>query len=94
MNLAHLIPIAVKVSMWLIVFSVALHASLQDVGYLLRRPGLLVRSLLAMNVVMPLVAAGWRSSTTKALTTNRSGASPNNRSHRLAHGTSRKNCTV
>jgi BASS family bile acid:Na+ symporter len=35
-------------------FSVGLRASLQDATYLFRRPGELVRALLAMNVVMPL----------------------------------------
>jgi BASS family bile acid:Na+ symporter len=37
-------------------FAVGLRASLQDATYLFRRPGELVRALLAMNVVMPLFA--------------------------------------
>jgi BASS family bile acid:Na+ symporter len=37
-------------------FSVGLKASLEDATYLFRRPGELVRALLAMNLVMPLFA--------------------------------------
>ena len=37
-------------------FSIGLKASLQDATYLFRRPGELVRALLAMNVLMPLFA--------------------------------------
>jgi BASS family bile acid:Na+ symporter len=57
-TLAQLIPLAVSISMGLIVFALALHASWHDVTSLLRRPSLLARSLLAMIVVMPLLAAG------------------------------------
>jgi BASS family bile acid:Na+ symporter len=57
MTIAQLIPIVLQISVALVVFCVALHASPGDLSYLLRRPGLLVRSVLAMNVVMPIVAA-------------------------------------
>jgi BASS family bile acid:Na+ symporter len=57
MTLAQLIPIVLQISIALIVFSVALQASPGDVTYLLRRPSLLVRSLLAMNIVLPILAA-------------------------------------
>jgi bile acid:Na+ symporter, BASS family len=57
MTLAQLIPLAISVSMGLIVFALALHASVQDATFLLRRPGLLARSLFSMNVVMPVFAA-------------------------------------
>ena len=40
-----------------IVFCVGLHTHRGDIASLLRRPGLLFRSLLAMNVIMPIVAA-------------------------------------
>src|SRR3954464_3788806 len=40
----------------LIVFSLGLGVSATDVLYLRRRPGLLIRSLLSMDVAMPLVA--------------------------------------
>src|SRR5688500_14428366 len=57
MELATLISIAIRASIGLIVFGLALNASPQDALYLFRRPGQLVRSLLAMNVMMPLFAA-------------------------------------
>lgn len=57
MDLATLIPLALKAGIALMVFVLGLSASSQDVTYLLRRPGLFLRSLLAMNVVMPLFAA-------------------------------------
>lgn len=57
MDLATLIPLVVQVSVFLTVFSLGLGASHQDLGYLFRRPGQLAKSLLAMNVVMPLLAA-------------------------------------
>lgn len=56
MTVAQLIPIAIQLSMGLIVFCVALHASFDDITFLVRRPGLLLRSLLTMHVVMPLFA--------------------------------------
>src|SRR5277367_6624892 len=57
MGLEQLIMLAIKASILLLVFGLGLHASLQDATYLFRRPGLLVRSLLSMNVIMPLFAA-------------------------------------
>jgi BASS family bile acid:Na+ symporter len=56
MNLAQLLPIVLQVSIGLVVFCLALSAEPGDLAYLLRRPGLLVRSVLSMNVVMPLLA--------------------------------------
>ncbi len=56
MNLAVLIPLALKASIALIVFGLGLQASLSDATYLFRRPSQLFRSLLSMNVVMPLFA--------------------------------------
>jgi bile acid:Na+ symporter, BASS family len=53
----QLVTLAIQVSMATIVFCVALHARLHDVVSLLRRPRLLARSLLAMNVIMPVIAA-------------------------------------
>jgi BASS family bile acid:Na+ symporter len=58
MDVTTLIGVAIQASIFLIVFSVGLTSSHEDALYLLRRPGQLVRSLLSMNVVMPLVAAG------------------------------------
>ena len=58
MNLATLIPLAMKASIILLVFVLGLNVRPQDAAYLFRRPGKLMRSLLSMNVVMPLFAAG------------------------------------
>ncbi len=56
MTITQLISIAIQGSMALMVFRVMLDARLEDVLYLWRRPSLLVRSVLSMNVVMPAVA--------------------------------------
>jgi bile acid:Na+ symporter, BASS family len=56
MTLAELIPLAINVSMALIVFALGLNATLSDATSLLRQPGLLVRSILSMNVVMLILA--------------------------------------
>jgi BASS family bile acid:Na+ symporter len=56
MTLNQAISLGVQLSMALIVFCIALRASFDDVLSLLERPGLFVRSLLAMNVIMPVIA--------------------------------------
>jgi bile acid:Na+ symporter, BASS family len=56
MNLASLIPLLVKASIWVTVFALGLEVSIEDVLFLVRKPALLLRSLLAMDVIMPLVA--------------------------------------
>jgi len=56
MTLAMLVPLVVKGSIFLIVFGTGLKAALEDVLHLLRRPGLALRSMLSMNIVMPVVA--------------------------------------
>lgn len=56
MNLQTLIPIVLKASVLLNVFAIGLRASAQDATYLFRRPGELIRALLAMNVFVPLFA--------------------------------------
>jgi BASS family bile acid:Na+ symporter len=58
MDLATLVMPSILASVCLIVFSLGLGSTQEDALYLLRRPRQLVRSLLSMNVVMPLVAAG------------------------------------
>jgi predicted Na+-dependent transporter len=55
-NLAQLLPLVLQISIGLMVFCVALEAEPGDVTYLLRRPSLMLRSLLSMNVVMPILA--------------------------------------
>jgi BASS family bile acid:Na+ symporter len=57
MSLEQLIMLAIKASIMLLVFGLGLHADWRDAIYLFGRPGLLARSILSMNVVMPLFAA-------------------------------------
>lgn len=57
MTIAALIPIVIQASIFLLVLGLGLHATPEDATYLFRRPGLLFRSLLAMNVVVPVFAA-------------------------------------
>jgi bile acid:Na+ symporter, BASS family len=56
MDLKQLIVLALQVSIVSIVFSFGLRATLDDVLYLWRRPGLLLRSVLAVLIIMPVVA--------------------------------------
>ena len=58
MDFAAVLRLAITTSIVLVVLGLGLHASWRDTGYLLRHPGLLIRSLLSMNVVMPFVATG------------------------------------
>jgi BASS family bile acid:Na+ symporter len=57
MNAAQIVMMALQISIALFVFSIALRSRAGDVTYLLHRPSLLLRSVLAMYVVMPVVAA-------------------------------------
>lgn len=56
MDLATLIPIALRSSIFLLVFALGLGANFDEALSLLRRPAQLLRSLVAMNVVMPVFA--------------------------------------
>ncbi len=56
MTMGQAIGLGVQISMALMVFCVALGTQPRDMLDLVRRPGLLIRSLLAMYVIMPLVA--------------------------------------
>src|SRR4051812_42680345 len=56
MTIQTLIVLAIQLSLVLLVLSIGLGTTVGDVTYLFRRPRLLVRSLLSMNVVMPLFA--------------------------------------
>ena len=56
MDPAMLLRIAILISVTLIVVALGLRYALGDAAYLLHRPSLLVRSLVAMNVIMPLMA--------------------------------------
>jgi BASS family bile acid:Na+ symporter len=57
MSVALLVRLAIVLSIVLIVFGFALKSSLHDATFLFRDPPLLLRSLLAMNVLLPLFAA-------------------------------------
>jgi bile acid:Na+ symporter, BASS family len=56
MNPQEIVSLALKVSIILTLFGFGLQASRDDLLYVLRRPRVLARSLLAMFVVMPLFA--------------------------------------
>ncbi|CAN7634719.1 Na+-dependent transporter [Phyllobacterium sp. LjRoot231] len=56
MTLAQIIGFAINASMFLIVFALGLSATFNDVTYLFRRPGLLVRAILSMNIIMLVIA--------------------------------------
>ena len=57
MSLVRLIPLVLQVSVALIVVSVSLRSHPGDLTSLLRQPSLLLRSLLAMNLIMPFLGA-------------------------------------
>jgi BASS family bile acid:Na+ symporter len=50
--------LAINASMFLVVFVLGLGATFEGITYLLRRPGLLLRSILSMNVIMFAFAVG------------------------------------
>jgi BASS family bile acid:Na+ symporter len=54
--LAQLVGLAFQISIMGTVFGFGLRATLDDVSFLMRRPALLVRSLLAVFAIMPVVA--------------------------------------
>ena len=56
MTFVQIIALAIKASMFLIVFAIGLNATMKDFNYVLRHPALLVRSLLSMNVIMLVFA--------------------------------------
>lgn len=57
MNAALLASAAVHISIFLVVLAVGLRAQIADAMYLFREPRLLLPSILAMNVVMPIGVA-------------------------------------
>jgi BASS family bile acid:Na+ symporter len=57
MDLAQLVRLAITASILLLVFALGLRATPEDATYLLRRPALIFRGLLAMSVIVPAVAA-------------------------------------
>ena len=57
MTAAQIISLAIQGSMALIVFCLGMQSRARDITGLLQQPGLLVRSLLAIYVIMPLLVA-------------------------------------
>jgi BASS family bile acid:Na+ symporter len=57
MNIQTLIKLAIEASIFMTVFSLGLRSSIDDLMYLVRRPSLLARSLLSMNIIMPVLTA-------------------------------------
>lgn len=56
MPLAELVPLALKTSISVLVFTIGLGTEPRELGYFLRHPGQLFRSLISMNLVMPVIA--------------------------------------
>src|SRR5690242_17632471 len=56
MTLASLILLSLKISIVLNVFGLGLRTTLAEVTYLVRQPGVLVRSIFSLFAVMPVVA--------------------------------------
>jgi BASS family bile acid:Na+ symporter len=56
MDLRQIVVLALQISIVAMVFGFGLKATSDDLLYVVRRPGLLARSLVAMLVVMPVVA--------------------------------------
>lgn len=56
MNLTEIILLVLKTSIMLSVFAIGLKATFADTTFLFRRPGRLFRTVLSMNVLMPLIA--------------------------------------
>lgn len=56
MSIASFVVLTLKVSIVILVFAIGMHATLADTAELLRRRGLLVRSLLSLNVLMLVFA--------------------------------------
>ena len=56
MTLAVLVPLGLKISITLLVFSIGLGTAPGELIYLVRHPGRMTRALVAMNLVMPVIA--------------------------------------
>jgi len=56
MDLKHIVVLTLQVSIFCTVFGFGLKTTTDDLMYVIRRPGLLLRSLLAVFVIMPIIA--------------------------------------
>ncbi len=56
MGLLGVIVAAMQASLFLLVLSLALQSRMSDLGYILRRPGLFLRAIIAVYLMVPVVA--------------------------------------
>lgn len=56
MPLAELVPLALKASISVLVFTIGLGTAPKELAYFVRQPGQLIRSVISMNLVMPVIA--------------------------------------
>jgi BASS family bile acid:Na+ symporter len=56
MNAIAIIVLTLKISLFLTALGYGLKTTSSDAFYLFRKPGLLLRSILAMNIIMPVIA--------------------------------------
>ncbi len=56
MDVKALIPLLVQGSLILLIVAIGLQSRWEDLAYVFRRPALLIRAVIAVNVVVPLVA--------------------------------------
>lgn len=56
MPLAELVPLALKSSVSVLVFTIGLGTAPRELAYFFRHPGQLLRSVISMNLVMPAIA--------------------------------------
>ncbi|HYX45257.1 MAG TPA: hypothetical protein VE820_00310 [Sphingomicrobium sp.] len=55
MSIKEIVALSLELSLFLLVFSIGLESRWSDVVHVLRRPALLVRAILAVNVIVPAV---------------------------------------
>ena len=56
MDVAAILGLGVKISIFMTVLSLGMRASLSDIAHLFRRPGQLIKAMLAIFVIMPVFA--------------------------------------
>lgn len=56
MDVLTILGLGIKISIFITVLSLGMRASVSDIAHLFRRPGQLIRALLAIFVIMPVVA--------------------------------------
>ncbi len=56
MTVAELVPLVLKSSISVLVFTIGLGTAPRELAYFVRQPGQLIRSVISMNLVMPIIA--------------------------------------